>query len=1457
MVDLNPLHYINKFNHMFGDTVAEGLEFLGITDPAVDPDGIRELAKKWRALAKGLDDAAEAARTSLADVEWEGKAAKALHKRAKSARKQATEMADSLREGANALDDFADKAHELLSEIGVILAEIAELELAGLALSVLTGGTSAVVSTLMAGSRAAKVVALVARIEQEGTVLASAIRGVMEVIKAVERALKTLKEIRGVAAAGKMAKEGMKFSAFDTLLRDPEAFKDPAKLAGLLTEGALLGVGFGALGKALGKGLKALKPADLAKLSKGLKLNCATFERLSLNPGFNKLPASIRNTIKTFVRDPIDVATGEMVLPLVDVSLSGVLPLILERTHLSSYRWGGWFGPSWASTIDQRVQVHEEGFVYAAPDGARICFPLLDGDTDASASPQEAGSRLTLSWDQETDGGVCVTDLDSGLVRVFHSPVAAAGGDAVDLPLQHIRDRNGNRITVVYEQGDVPRSIIHSGGYHIALDLDAALSRITGLRLLDPAMPDDRGTTILTFGYDANGFLITETNSSALPLRYTYDPEGRMTSWVDRNGIAYWYAYDDRGRVVTTGGTGDALSSRLSYDDATRTTRVTDSLGNVRTYEHNAALRLVRETDPLGNVTRQEWDEDLQLLSVTDALGRSTRYGYDEQGRVVSVTRPDGRAILAAYNDLGLPVTVVGTDGAQWLHAYDDRGNPTSVTDPSGGVTTNRYDSAGHLTEAVDVFGNVTRYHRNPAGLTERVTDPLGATVRYERDVFGRLVALTDELGNTTRLEWSVEGNPVRSTASDGSTESWCYDGEGNCIAHTDAVGSVSRFEYTFFDLPSARTEPNGSRYVFAYDTELRLSRVTNPQGLSWTYSYDAAGNPISETDFGGRTLTYVHDAAGQLSRRTDALGQTISFQRNAMGLVSSKDAAGRVTGYEYDPADRLVRATGPDTSVSMVRDVLGRVRSETVDGRTVTHEYDEAGRRTARVTPTGVRSVWTYDPVGNAVRLETAGRIVEFAYDQSGRERNHRFGPTLEMTHSYDPVGRLRKQLARTCQGMVIMQRDYTYRADGYLTELEDRIEGSRRYDVDAAGRVTGVQAGRWTENYVYDAAGNQTAASWPSTGEGQEAATGERVYDGIVLQRAGNVRYEHDALGRIVMRQKVRLSRRPDTWRYEWDAEDRLTAVVTPDGTRWQYGYDPLGRRTTKLRLSEDGRSVVERVDFAWDGATLCEQTTASDQAPDPVTLTWVHQGLHPVAQAERIAAANAPQEEIDARFYAVITDLVGTPAELVDENGVVAWRARKSLWGATAWPATSTAYTPLRFPGQYHDFETGFHYNYFRYYDPETARYLTFDPLGLEPAPNPATYVHNPHTWVDPLGLAPAYEAGKRLPEINVGKDSRGKIPFDSYEQARNKALEIVGRIDPHTRVPYVSRLGNSAAHGRVVGFETRVEGEWKQFRLDFDPKKGPHINVAVGRGGQRYAVRWNGTEADMLRILKGNS
>lgn len=98
---------------------------------------------------------------------------------------------------------------------------------------------------------------------------------------------------------------------------------------------------------------------------------------------------------------------------------------------------------------------------------------------------------------------------------------------------------------------------------------------------------------------------------------------------------------------------------------------------------------------------------------------------------------------------------------------------------------------------------------------------------------------------------------------------------------------------------------------------------------------------------------------------------------------------------------------------------------------------------------------------------------------------------------------------------------------------------------------------------------------------------ACGERAYTGTRIDSAGGVRYEHDPAGRMTLRQKPRLSRKPDTWRYEWDTEDRLTACTTPDGARWIYTYDALGRRTAKYRLGEAGPPVeaqpapIERVD------------------------------------------------------------------------------------------------------------------------------------------------------------------------------------------------------------------------------------------------------------------------------------
>ncbi|MFE4675050.1 putative T7SS-secreted protein [Streptomyces sp. NPDC056721] len=1198
------------------------------------------------------------------------------------------------------------------------------------------------------------------------------------------------------------------------------------------------------------KGLGLAKSGLRAGVEHGMKEAAEAGARRSARRAMGEDPAEhsrTPNSVEHKGTDPVDLATGKMFLPQTDVALPGTLPLVFTRRVESGYHLGRWFGPSWSSTVDQRLEIDSEGVVLVTADGLLLPYPH---PAPGVPTLPTHGPRHPLD---RVDDGYTITDPVTG--RVWH--FADRGTDLA--VLEQIDDRNGNWLTFEYDAEGTPLGIVHSGGYHLKVTAEGG--RVTSLHLAG-AGTDGSDEELTRYGYSADGHLTEVTNSSGLPLRFTYDDEGRVTSWTDTNDRSYTYEYDDQDRCVAEGGSEGHMSLRLAYagpdpETGLRLTTTTTGEGHTRRFLINEAWQVIAETDPLGATTRYERDRYNRLLSQTDPLGHTASYGYDEAGNLVRAVRPDGRESKAQYDDHGLPVKVTGPDGTVHRQTFDERRNRTAVTGPSGQTTRFAYDEAGRLTAVTDPLGHITTVHSDRAGLPVSITDPLGAVTRYERDTFGRPVSITDPLGATTRLEWTVEGRLSRRTAPDGTSESWTYDGEGNCATHTDAMGGLSSYEYTHFDLLTARTGPDGVRYEFAHDHELRLTQVTNPQGLTWSYEYDPAGRLISETDFDDRVLTYAHDTAGRLTSRTNALGQTIAFERNELGQTTRKDAEGRVTTYAYDLADQLAQATAPDATLTLLRDRHGRLRSETVNGRVLTYTYDEQGRLTGRTTPTGATSSWTYDAVGNRSRMTMSGRTIDFAYDPTGRELARHIGDSLTVENAFDELGRLTSQAVAasdTNGHRPIQSRTYTYRADGNLIGIDDQLAGSRRFDVNDAGRVTAVHAANWTESYAYDEAGNQTAASWPADHPGHEA-TGPRTYTGTRITRAGGVRYEHDALGRVTLRQKARLSHKPDTWRYEWDAEDRLTSAITPDGTRWRYTYDPLGRRTAKLRLAADGEAVVERVDFTWDGTTLCEQTTTSTELPNPVTLTWDHQGLRPIAQTERIsAAADAPQSEIDSRFFAIVTDLVGTPSELVDEQGEIAWRTRSTLWGTTAWASDSTTYTPLRFPGQYFDPETGLHYNYFRHYDPETARYLSPDPLGLAPAANTLSYLPNPLAGSDHLGLAPDYPRGEAGNPFDHRSDAE-KAAFDAAGVPYGTTPDaewVVTDVKHLSHMPGYFYSDNAAHLGRFRQFET-PDGSRAVIEHTFD-KAGPHFHAGQPKGDpSRSGVNfgWDNSPGDFYR------
>ncbi|QJS10814.1 RHS repeat protein [Streptomyces argyrophyllae] len=1368
---------------------------LGLWWPEADSGKLRDAAKAWRAFADSVDDVRAPVHRSASSVIHNntGESIEAFEKFwGRYAKDQdggwLSDLAKSSREMAKALEKFADAIddaiNKLWTQIGIDAAVIA----GGITLAFFTAGLASGAAVAAAdaviefgATMGVAVTTTVAEIAA-GTLVAAAFGGVESV--AVDLA---------VAQPLKMATGLQHGFSLDEV---NQAAKD-----GMIFGGAL-GAGGGLLKASMEGGLADTTPLLLRPPS--------------LRPDLVELGPAARNAERTpCVGEPIDVATGAMLMTQTDLTLPGSLPLEFTRTHLSSYRGGVCFGPTWISTLDECLQIDGEGVVFAAADGMRLVYPVPEPGVPTMPAK---GPRWPLEWDGKPDGAMTVTDPATGVTRTFAAPVPSPSFGVFHLALDSWSDRNGNRVDVERDDG-IPSGIRHSGGYYVAVDTQGP--RITALRLLDeppsryhPSPAPDEGTVVMRYAYDTAGNLTEIINSSDKPLRFAYDTEGRVTRWTDRNGTWFSYVYDDRGRVTRTEGVDGILSGTLTYDDTERTTTYTDSQGHVSVHRYNAEGLVVEETDPLGHVTRTEWDEyGAHPVAVTDPLGHTTRYTYDDAGRLVRLSLPDGSDARAVYNTLGLPTEVTEPGGALWRHTYDERGNLLTTVDPLGAESRYTYDPVGRPTAITNALGHTRTVAYDDAGLPLALTDELGHTTTIRRDSFGRVIEVTDPLGNRTRLGWTTEGKPAWREQPDGTRESWTWDAEGNLLAYIDPTGSTTHHTVTHFDVPATQTEPDGSRYEFAYDSELRLTGVTNPQGRTWTYSYDEAGRLIAETDFNGHALTYTHDATGRLVSRTNGAGETLHFTRDAVGRVVEQWSGEDVTRFSYGPDGGLARAANGDAVVVLTRDALGRMVSEMVNGRTTTYGYDALGRRTRRTTPSGLTSDWTYDEAGRPLALRSPGGTLDFVHDAAGRETARHIGAEVTLAQTWSGNGRLLAQTltagAGTTADRLLQHRTYAHRDDGYITEIRELTTGTRRFELDTSGRVTGVRAHGWSENYAYDPAGNVVRATAPD-----HNTPDDREFEGTLVRSAGRTSYAHDAHGRLIRRTRRLLNGQSHTWTYEWNAEDRLTEVVGPDGDRWRYAYDPLGRRVSKHRVSKNGTDT-DRTEFTWEDSALAERTLS-----DGRVTTWDYApGTHrPVAQTDHLPQGAPDNTSFLARLanesdpghrpqlHAVVTDGVGTPMELVSDAGELVWQHRTTLWGTdfrTPEPSTGSVDCPLRFPGQYADHETGLHYNLHRYYDPETARYISPDPLGLAPSSNPHAYVVNALGWTDPWGLAP-----------KCGIDLSSATPHSGRFPNSAKPNEILVR---------------RKQDGSVTAYAVYDDQGLPIKRVDVDPDSKPHGGV----------------------------
>ena len=102
-------------------------------------------------------------------------------------------------------------------------------------------------------------------------------------------------------------------------------------------------------------------------------------------------------------------------------------------------------------------------------------------------------------------------------------------------------------------------------------------------------------------------------------------------------------------------------------------------------------------------------------------------------------------------------------------------------------------------------------------------------------------------------------------------------------------------------------------------------------------------------------------------------------------------------------------------------------------------------------------------------------------------------------------------------------------------------------------------------------------------------------------------------------------------------------------------------------------------------------------------------------------------------------------------------------------------------------------------------------------------------------------------KRNAEATESTGSREQVlpKVASFELAIKKALEIIGDMGPGSK-QYIGRLGTGK--GLIVGIESKDKKV--RWRLDYDPEKGPHLNVEDWRegkyDGRKFAIPFEGDE-----------
>ena len=1091
----------------------------------------------------------------------------------------------------------------------------------------------------------------------------------------------------------------------------------------------------------------------------------------------------------SLVGNPCDASTGNKLHVETDFPGGFGIPSFQRFYNSLSTRDDG-LGTGWSYSFNKRLLIGAAQIQYVGGNGSVIIFTKSGSSWVAGADIQAkltvANGYYTIT---STDGsmevfnpkGLPVTDTNPrGLVTTY-----VFSGDGF---LQSVTGPFGHKITLTWYGTGLTTATFPDGSwvkfvrnakYNLAsatrADTVVAAGVVTQYLYEDTANPhsltgivDQNSSRFATYAYDSTSGKAISTQHAGATGKFTLAYNGNQTVITDAIGNTQTLTFSNSLGI-------NLLVSRTDSSD-----------GKTRSQTFDSANNLTSRTDEEGRVTNYSWDSLHRLTGMTEAAGtsaeRTTSYSYStpDLDLPTTITEPDrttsitytgtlpttitvsaggsSRTLILTYTAKGQVATISGprvdltdtrtleywdcTTGAQCgqlkkltnalghvttFDQYDGAGRLLKTTSPNG-VATFVYNKAGNVTSATETppagggSARTTSFTYDNAQQLKTATLPDGLVLTYAYDAAHRLTSVTDNAGNKVAYAYDLKDNRTQTVVKDsagtirrqvdyafnarnfvtnvnagGSATQMVLDAVGNTTGITDPNGHASSYAYDPLNRITSAVDRLQGTTSSSYDVSGNLASLTAPNGAHWAFTTDGLGNQESESSPDRGQIQRSFDAAGNVLSSTDARGITASFSYDALNRLTgiTYPTTGENVTYGYDTCSngigRLCSVTDPTGSRSYAYDGLGRIASITWATSnqvfTTSYTWTPADKLASITYPSGRTVSYTRNTLGQISAIATGGQniVTGRTYRADGLLAGQTYGNGLVDSRAYDLQGRLTSWTTGA-----IDSRTYGYDANGNITSIN-----ANTFGYDWLDRITSSNSAL---NFIWDANGNRQGdgSGWYGYTANSNRMT-SNPSGSVTLDAAGNT-----------------LAASGLT--FEYNQAGRLAAARSSGSLLGQYAYSFDGHRAQKIV-----QGAATLFHYGADDNLLAETDAAGATLKEYV---WDDQG-RPLAQISG----------------GVVTylhpDHLGSPRVGTDSAKNVVWQWQDLPFGVAA--PTGAVTVALRYPGQYHEAETGLFQNWNRTYDKASGRYLENDPIGLVGGVNTFGYVGgNPLRNSDRLGL-----------------------------------------------------------------------------------------------------------------------